>query len=107
MTEFIGQEGDGPLCPRDPDALEHIAQVAVLDRFYEAAAKDDDEELTSPEMEAAYRAAAYPEGRGMQLYRTSVYPSQTDRGRGIAAVEAWFLRCPVCLFVLPATEVRR
>jgi hypothetical protein len=100
-------ERSGPLCPRDPEAPEHQAQVAVLNRFYEAAPKDADGEFMPPAVGDAYRAAAYPDRHGMRLYRTTAYPDQTERGRGVAAVVAWFLQCPVCHFVLPATEVRR
>jgi hypothetical protein len=103
-VETLGS--DRPLCPNDisfPLNQFHAERNRLLDEFYNAAEKDAEGEFTSPEVNEAYGTAAYGKdrrGKGMLLYRTSVTPMHQAALFG--TVEAWWFRCQICGFVLPA-----
>jgi hypothetical protein len=94
-----------PLCPNVATGITvdplHAVATTVLDAFHKAADKDADGEFTSPEVAKAYRAAADRVTDRMRLYRTTVsYPAG---GRFQVVVSAYYFRCGVCGFTLPAT----
>lgn len=107
-TWFIGQQdGSGPLCPHETTSPLHAAQTAVLNRFYEATERDGGE-FRNPAVETAYMAAAYPKNsHGMNLYWADAIADHGPHGRGGTTVEAWYFKCPVCFFVLPAVSTAR
>lgn len=103
---------DKPLCPRSfgpgSVATEHEVHVRMANAFYNAAPKnEDDGEFVSPDVDKAYSAAVYgpTTGTDMDLY---VESSGGRYGGEHVVVEAFYFKCHVCGFILPANrrEVR-
>jgi hypothetical protein len=96
----------GPLCPLSdyPRAREHELAVAIGNDVYEAAkpTRDEDSGESPPEIENLTMAAYYGRSAStrMNLYRVSM-PAKSQRPGGVVAV-AYYFRCGVCGFVLPA-----
>jgi hypothetical protein len=94
-------DNDKPLCPNIgyPSNAAHQLHVRTLDAFYEATDKDADGELPEA-VGKAYHAAAY----GAVSDRMDLYVAQTSfmRGGRSTIVEAWWFKCPICGFILPA-----
>jgi hypothetical protein len=109
IVETLGQ--DRPLCPNDisfPLNQFHYERTRLLDAFYNAAEKDDDSEFVSPEVDKAYYETAYGKdrsGTGMRLFHEAVTPMGAQFP--FIRVEAWYFRCPICGFVLPANQDNR
>jgi hypothetical protein len=94
---------DSPICPNEtsgpPNPLHH-AYNRILDTFYEASERDDNGEFTIPAVGAMYEAVAYKKTyTGMSLYCISARTLG-----GSESIKAWYFRCHVCGFVLPASE---
>lgn len=93
-------EQDLPLCPAT-DHPQHQTARAALDAVYNAAAKDADNlEFTVPSVETAYQALHARLNDRMWLYRARIGLPAPSR----AWVEAYYFRCMVCGFTLPAVE---
>jgi hypothetical protein len=91
---------NGPLCPQSysPMAAAHALAIEFQNAAYRAAPKDDDGEMP-PQAEAMYAALSsdrmclYVENSGTHVY-----------GGQAVSVQAWYWRCLICGFVLPATR---
>jgi hypothetical protein len=105
----VAPGSDRPLCPNSggrPANPEHQLRVRLLDAAYRAAdVNPDDLEFTDAAADRMYQALAYGDDVDdrMHLYESSVIPFD----RPLTVVTAWFFRCGVCGFVLPATAVER
>lgn len=101
---IINVDQHGRLCPQSLPPVHplHAQTVTVLDDFYEAAPKDADGEF-EPGMSAAYTAASSGPNSRMNLYREEA----SDPSRPLSYIVAYFWRCQVCGFVLPAQQVPR
>lgn len=104
MNGLVRNLNDGPLCPNsvgEPMHEAHRLRVRVLDAFYEAADKDEDNEMPEP-LERAYSAAAY----GRVEDRMDLFAHSTGflDGNRRVTIEAWWYRCRVCGLVLPANR---
>jgi hypothetical protein len=100
-------DDERPLCPNIgwPGNPAHELRTRVLNAFYNAAEKDAEGEMTGT-AEAAYSEAAYGSGTDerMHLYREGVAALY---GGSYVTVEAWWFKCPICGFVLPANRIER
>lgn len=89
-----------PLCPATDSAL-HRTAVAALDAVYNAGEKDGDSlEFTVPAVDAVYQALHARFNDRMWLYRATTSLPHPAR----SYVEAYYFRCMVCGFTLPAVE---
>jgi hypothetical protein len=96
-------EQDLPLCPATDSAL-HRTAVAALDAVYNAGEKDGDGlEFISPDVAVVYEALHKRLNDRMWLYRATTSLPHPSRGY----VEAYYFRCMVCGFTLPAVERSR
>lgn len=103
MGEIIRNLTDRPLCPNSTNMPIHPAHTIrnrMLDAFYNAAEKNDDNEMPEP-VDKAYYAAAYGPSTDdrMWLFREAVSFMQ---GREYITVESWWFRCFICGLNLPA-----
>jgi hypothetical protein len=92
-----------PLCPNVgwPGNSAHELHNRTLDAFYNAVEKDVEGEMPEP-VAKAYNAAAYGQvSDRMNLYREAVV---VNYGGSSLTVQAWWFKCPICGFVLPASE---
>lgn len=100
---YVNQAWDdgGPLCPMEGTHPAHRAVVAVQDAYHSAMPTDEDGEY-SPEHDALLATARKHRGlrSGMDLYQVSTSTATIPT----TVVQAWYFKCPVCLFVLPATS---
>jgi len=92
-----------PLCPNvttggGVNPL-HATANGILDAFYAAADLNADSEFTSPSVARAYEAAAGQADERMPLYREQVAVPDGN----YMIVTAYYFRCKVCGFTLPAT----
>ncbi len=94
---------DLPMCPNGvlhPIHQAHEAHVRTLNAFYEAAEKNDDDDML-PSVNASYYAAAYGDAGRMNLYHETVGFRYAGTN---AVVTAWYLHCGICGLFLSATR---
>lgn len=108
MSVAIVRGSHGPLCPYDGawqnDA--HRLHVQIQNAQYEAFApfRDDDGELPE-DLDAAVGEADRKVGGGMRLY--VLHDGGIPTIGGQVTVRGAYWQCPVCGFVLPASEVEQ
>lgn len=111
---YIEQQQPGVLCPQDPTSERHREWVRVQNAIYSMAARDvegeviDEEDYRAKIKEAALEMGIHSETPDyMNLYRATALTSHRAQASRNKWVQAWFFKCPVCHFVLPAQDGQR
>jgi hypothetical protein len=104
---FIEQLDPSTLCPQMFNAR-HEQWIQIQNAIYEMAPKDEDLNILDyPTYQARQKLAATEMGilgndtDYMNLYRATATPLPNYSQDYI---EAWYFKCPVCGFVLPANQ---
>lgn len=115
---YIEQDNPSVLCPLLTSHPRHVEWVRVQNGVYRATPRDADGEIIQDEQ---YRRNLNAAAHEMDIHSNtpdymSLYHGTATARRGGAGssklsprayVDAWWFRCPVCHFVLPATAVQR
>jgi hypothetical protein len=96
---------DRPLCPQQdfPTHPSHQLHVAIQNAAYGVIDRNEDNETIDANQEKVYEAISYNRFDGrMYLYRIS---NSIYTGKKYTHVEAFYYKCSICGFTLPATQV--
>lgn len=112
---YIEQQQPSVLCPQEPTGERHREWVSIQNTIYARYEQRDsdgeplDEEGYSEEVRLAGEDMGIysPTPSYMNLYHVATLTTHAALERQNEWVEAWFFKCPVCNFVLPAQAVKR
>jgi len=95
-------ESERPLCPNTNSNL-HRLHTEIVNAIYDEAEKDEDNEFKDPKVAALYHKIAYDRFSGrMYLYKEVVQPYNHYMLSRQQSVQAFYFRCYVCGFTIPA-----
>lgn len=115
---YVEQQEPSVLCPLLGSHPRHEQWVQVQNGIYGAIPRDGENVILDyaafqDQLKTAASAMGiYSETPNyMHLYRSTATPRFRERGTSglspFAYIEAWFLQCPTCHFVLPASVCER